>query len=110
MPGFSFFFFPDFSLINSDYLFTCYPLTDILFVAFIQIEGEANKSGRGPSVWDTFTHKTPGIFINMHVGYKNSLTYANINYFIYNFTERILDRSNGDVAVDFYHRYKVYYS
>ncbi|KAG8646344.1 beta-glucosidase 12 [Manihot esculenta] len=44
-----------------------------------QIEGEANKSGRGPSVWDTFTHKTP---------------------------ERILDRSNGDVAVDFYHRYK----
>ncbi|KAJ9174426.1 hypothetical protein P3X46_013070 [Hevea brasiliensis] len=44
-----------------------------------QIEGAANKSGRGPSVWDTFTHET---------------------------SERIRDRSNGDVAVDFYHRYK----
>ncbi|KAJ4834472.1 hypothetical protein Tsubulata_007928 [Turnera subulata] len=44
-----------------------------------QVEGSANKSGRGPSVWDTFAHEQPG---------------------------RILDRSNGDVAVDFYHRYK----
>ncbi|KAJ9174477.1 hypothetical protein P3X46_013115 [Hevea brasiliensis] len=44
-----------------------------------QIEGAANRSGRGPSVWDTFTHKYP---------------------------ERIKDHSNGDVAVDFYHRYK----
>ncbi|KAF2319371.1 hypothetical protein GH714_015263 [Hevea brasiliensis] len=44
-----------------------------------QIEGAANKSGRGPSVWDTFTHETP---------------------------ERILDHSNGDIAVDFYHHFR----
>ncbi|OAY40071.1 beta-glucosidase 24 [Manihot esculenta] len=44
-----------------------------------QIEGAANISGRGPSVWDIFTHETP---------------------------ERIRDGSNGDVAVDFYHRFQ----
>lgn len=44
-----------------------------------QYAGAAKKDGRGPSVWDTFTKEHP---------------------------ERIIDRSNGDVAVDFYHRYK----
>ncbi|KAJ4844567.1 hypothetical protein Tsubulata_008196, partial [Turnera subulata] len=43
-----------------------------------QVEGEANKSGRGPSIWDTFAHDHP---------------------------DKILDGSNGDVAVDFYHRF-----
>nr|AHN85654.1 glycoside hydrolase family 1 [Putranjiva roxburghii] len=47
--------------------------------AAYQYEGEANKSGRGPSVWDIFTHEYP---------------------------EKITDRSNGDEAIDFYHRYK----
>ncbi|KAI7982189.1 Beta-glucosidase 12 [Camellia lanceoleosa] len=44
-----------------------------------QYEGGANKGGRGPSMWDTFTHKYPG---------------------------KITDGSNGDVATDSYHRYK----
>ncbi|KAJ4836190.1 hypothetical protein Tsubulata_013725 [Turnera subulata] len=44
-----------------------------------QVEGEANKSGRGPSVWDAYVHEQP---------------------------ERILDGSNADVAVDFYHRFQ----
>ncbi|XP_057989329.1 cyanogenic beta-glucosidase-like [Hevea brasiliensis] len=48
--------------------------------AWSMIEGEANKSGRGPSVWDAFTHKIP---------------------------ERILDHNNGDIAVDFYHCFQV---
>ncbi|KAJ4844564.1 hypothetical protein Tsubulata_008191 [Turnera subulata] len=25
-----------------------------------QVEGAANKSGRGPSIWDTFAHDEPG--------------------------------------------------
>ncbi|CAL2248414.1 unnamed protein product [Prunus armeniaca] len=44
-----------------------------------QYEGAAKEGGRGPSIWDTFTHKYP---------------------------EKISDRSNGDIAVDQYHRYK----
>ncbi|KAK7405711.1 hypothetical protein VNO78_07319 [Psophocarpus tetragonolobus] len=44
-----------------------------------QHEGAADAGGRGPSIWDTFTHNHP---------------------------EKIFDRSNGDVSVDQYHRYK----
>ena len=38
-----------------------------------QFEGAAKEGGRGPSVWDTFTHNYPG---------------------------KIMDRSNGDMAID----------
>ncbi|KAL9298306.1 hypothetical protein ACSQ67_024202 [Phaseolus vulgaris] len=44
-----------------------------------QCEGAANVGGRGPSIWDTYTHNRP---------------------------DKILDRSNGDVSIDQYHRYK----
>ncbi|XP_030526661.1 beta-glucosidase 13-like isoform X1 [Rhodamnia argentea] len=47
--------------------------------ASYQYEGAANEGGRWPSIWDTYTHKYPG---------------------------KIDDGSNGDVAVDSYHRYK----
>ncbi len=45
--------------------------------ASYQIEGAVTEGGRGPSVWDTFTH-TPGT---------------------------ISDGTNGDVAVDHFHRF-----
>ncbi|KAF3958904.1 hypothetical protein CMV_016230 [Castanea mollissima] len=47
--------------------------------AAYQSEGAAHTDGRGPSTWDIFTKKHP---------------------------EKITDASNGDVADDFYHRYK----
>ena len=43
-----------------------------------QIEGAWNEDGKGPSIWDTFTH-TPG---------------------------KIVHHETGDIAVDHYHRYK----
>nr|CAD1837701.1 unnamed protein product [Ananas comosus var. bracteatus] len=55
---------------------------DFLFgtaAAAYQYEGAAEEGGKGPSIWDSFTHK--------HL-------------------ERIVDKTSGDVAVDFYHRYK----
>jgi beta-glucosidase len=45
--------------------------------AAYQIEGAANEGGRGPSIWDTFSH-TPGLTMN---------------------------GDNGDVACDHYHRW-----
>ncbi|XP_047319446.1 beta-glucosidase 12-like [Impatiens glandulifera] len=44
-----------------------------------QTEGCAKEDGKGPNIYDIFTHKFP---------------------------EKVLDRSTGDVADDFYHRYK----
>ncbi|XP_042489395.1 beta-glucosidase 13-like [Macadamia integrifolia] len=44
-----------------------------------QYEGAAKVDGRGPSIWDVFTHKYPG---------------------------NIKDHSNGDLAIDSYHKYK----
>ncbi|WCJ18231.1 beta glucosidase 12 [Euphorbia peplus] len=44
-----------------------------------QYEGAVKEYGRGPSIWDTFTQKYP---------------------------DKIKDRSNGNIAVDSYHKYK----
>ncbi|MFA9215964.1 MAG: GH1 family beta-glucosidase [Sphingomonadaceae bacterium] len=59
--------------------FTQFPSSFIWGVATsaFQIEGGASADGKGPSIWDTFSH-TPG---------------------------KVIDGSNGDIACDHYHRY-----
>src|SRR3978361_116046 len=47
-------------------------------MASYQIEGAAHEDGRGPSIWDTFSH-TPG---------------------------KVARGDTGDVACDHYHRYR----
>nr|AYK02731.1 beta-glucosidase 1 [Lamium galeobdolon] len=44
-----------------------------------QVEGAFKENGKGPSMWDNFTHMCP---------------------------EKIKDHSNGDIAIDSYHLYK----
>ncbi|CAG7717412.1 unnamed protein product, partial [Allacma fusca] len=44
-----------------------------------QTEGGYNEGGKGQSNWDNFTHSNPSV---------------------------VVDRSNGDVAADFYHKYR----
>ncbi|PUZ61127.1 hypothetical protein GQ55_4G248900 [Panicum hallii var. hallii] len=44
-----------------------------------QYEGAVREGGRGPSIWDTYTHTHP---------------------------EKIANGSNGDIAIDSYHRYQ----
>ncbi|CDP15638.1 unnamed protein product [Coffea canephora] len=44
-----------------------------------QMEGAAEEGGRGPSIWDKFTEQRP---------------------------DKVVDGSNGNVAIDQYHRYK----
>lgn len=46
--------------------------------AAYQIEGAVNEDGRGPSIWDTFSH-SPG---------------------------RTFNRDNGDVSCDHYHQFR----
>ena len=47
--------------------------------ASYQVEGAWNEDGKGPSIWDTYTHKTPS---------------------------PIRKSENGDIACDHYHRMK----
>lgn len=52
--------------------------------ASYQVEGGWNLDGKGPSIWDSFTHGRA-----RHLGV----------------IPHVRDRSNGDIACDFYHRY-----
>jgi len=86
----------------------------------MQFEGETNRRGKGPNIWDTFIEEHPGISLfNAGVRYNAFLpTTTNINLSsntyskeikpkLWKFAERISDHSNAKVAVDFYNRYKV---
>ena len=34
-----------------------------VYLFLFQYEGAAFEGGKGPSIWDTFTHKYPGLYM-----------------------------------------------
>lgn len=42
-----------------------YKINFFFLLMSFQIEGEALKSGRGPSIWDTFTRQHPGLHTSL---------------------------------------------
>jgi len=44
--------------INNNILCTCVPSN-------FQYEGAAFEDGKGPSIWDTYTHEHPGLFLSL---------------------------------------------
>ncbi|TVU15613.1 hypothetical protein EJB05_39143, partial [Eragrostis curvula] len=75
-----------------------------------QYEGGAMEGGRGPSIWDTFTHQHPGMYsTHFERSTSNLWVFFLASQLMFNFfdlADKIADRSNGDVAVDSYHLYK----
>ncbi|KAF9613303.1 hypothetical protein IFM89_006813, partial [Coptis chinensis] len=74
-----------------------------------QFEGAYNEGGRGPSIWDTYTHKHPDLAFfatNCVSQYQVPILILEVLSFGDGDTERIADGNNGDVAIDQYHRYK----
>ncbi|XP_035546353.1 beta-glucosidase 12-like isoform X4 [Juglans regia] len=82
-----------------------------------QYEGAAKDGGRGPSIWDTFTHRCPfsirenqlsgqQAFKSMERrgGTRSDSSFGTFPNWCHK--DRIQDGSNGDVTVDQYHHYK----
>ncbi|KAL3818628.1 hypothetical protein ACJIZ3_004533 [Penstemon smallii] len=74
-----------------------------------QVEGMADKDGRGPSIWDTFI-KTPGLEPNNASGEEDIDLMASLNFEAYRFSiswSRIFPNGTGKVnrkGVDYYNR------
>ncbi|KAI5390775.1 variant 5, Beta-glucosidase 12, partial [Lathyrus oleraceus] len=73
-----------------------------------QYEGAAFEGGKGPSIWDNFTHKYPEKIRDRSNGaaFEGGKGPSIWDNFTHKYPEKIRDRSNGDVAVDSYHKYK----
>jgi hypothetical protein len=49
----------------------------------MKYEGGAMEGGRGPSIWDTFTHQHPGMYNHLYLSVETSeayTTHCNINH------------------------------
>jgi len=79
-------------------------------VAAAQIEGAADKYGKGPSIWDTFSKK-PGKACDFYHHYKDDLALVKLlNFKIFRFSiswPRVLPFGSGLInqeGIQFYHR------
>ncbi|KAF2595188.1 hypothetical protein F2Q70_00043591 [Brassica cretica] len=88
--------------VSADVYRSSFPSTFTFGVATsaYQIEGGWNEGKKGPNIWDKFTHLQGISFLPCSLSQRRlcSLTLCD--------SGKVLDGSNGDVAVDHYHRYK----
>jgi beta-glucosidase len=59
-------FFPTYLYHNRPgFIYIMYICQFNLLLKITQYEGAANEGGRGPSIWDTFAHRYPGLFLSL---------------------------------------------
>lgn len=80
----------------------------------MQYEGATNEGGKSVTIWDHFSRTYPGLSDNKKSTDTILPTRSLVNlylktydYFINSLTAERTKMHNADVAIDFYHRYKV---
>ncbi|WVY96726.1 hypothetical protein V8G54_028877 [Vigna mungo] len=78
-----------------------------------QCEGAANVGGRGPSIWDTYTHNYPGFFISLpihsfEIEPSNSMLEPFVTIFHWDLPQALEDEYDGFLSPDIVNDFQDY--